>query len=399
MVIWLAESLVQRGHEVVLFTREFSEAAWGEIKSRPYKIHLLDFRKHRSTLKTNREAGVALQKALFAYKFDIINPHNYPASLWVYYARQQQGEFPPVLMYMEEPPRNFYEKVTDQHFRRLPGLRNLWGRYRPKKLFRHFRQLFFGYRKLDKAAVLTCNKVLANSKYTASMASKIYNRDVIPCPLGIPTERFHKLQLANLPVGNTQRQSPFILTVARIELAKNFDTIVKAAKILKKKSILPRGFKYKIAGKGPYLDYFRKKCRRMGIDDIVEFLGFIPDEDLSTFYLNSLFFVYIALDDPFGLVPLEAALFRKPSIVSDHGGHLENVIEGMTGLHADALNPADVAEKIQCLLNQPEKVAKMGANAYSWVKENKTWTIFMDKFEGHLNQTVANFDANDAKNR
>ncbi len=64
VVVWLAESLVQRGHQVVLFTKEFSEAAWGKAEERPYRVHLLDFKKSRSTLKTNREAGAdrAMQK-------------------------------------------------------------------------------------------------------------------------------------------------------------------------------------------------------------------------------------------------------------------------------------------------------------------------------------------------
>ena len=82
VVIWLAESLVERGHSVVVFTREYSEDAWGRRADKTFAIHLLAFTQYRSTLKTNRMAGEELKAALSQYDFDIINPHNYPANLW-----------------------------------------------------------------------------------------------------------------------------------------------------------------------------------------------------------------------------------------------------------------------------------------------------------------------------
>ena len=31
VIIWLAEGLVERGHSIVIFTREYSEAIWGRM--------------------------------------------------------------------------------------------------------------------------------------------------------------------------------------------------------------------------------------------------------------------------------------------------------------------------------------------------------------------------------
>ena len=167
VVIWLAESLVNGGHSVVVFTREFSEDVWGKGSHTPYGVHLLDFNKYRSTLKTNREAGLALAKALASYEFDVVNPHNYPASLWVYYAKMQGHEFPKVLLYLHNLTRNFYAKKIDVHLQKLSGFRNIWNRYRPKILFRYLRQYLLGYKRLDAAAVRSSDSVLANSMYAA----------------------------------------------------------------------------------------------------------------------------------------------------------------------------------------------------------------------------------------
>jgi glycosyltransferase involved in cell wall biosynthesis len=385
VVIWLAESLVQRGHMVTVFTRDFSEDVWGKINDRPYSVRLLDFKKYRSTLKTNRNAGMSLAKALAPYEFDIVNPHNYPASLWVHYAKAQGHEFPKVLLYLHNLTRNFYAKKIDIHLRELPGFRNTWNRYRPKILFRYLRQYLLGYKLLDKAAVQSCDSVLANSMYTANLAESIYGREVQFCPLGIPVERFKNQINDALQRQNETGDLFTVLTVVRIETQKNLDTILKAVKILKKKNNLTKRFFYKIVGGGPHLSYFKQKSEKMGLNDVVHFLGPIPHNDIWKLYGESDIIVHVPLDEPFGLIPVEAAMMRKPSIVSDHGGPSEIVIDGLTGLHVQALSPEDLAEKIHNLMEQSYRLKAMGDAAYSRISEHYVWDVFITKFELALN--------------
>jgi len=380
VIIWLAESL-SRKHKVTLFTKEFSEATWGNIKERPYGVHLLDFTKYRSTLKTNREAGATLAAALSSYQFDVVNHHNYPASLWVYYAKQQTEDFPKTVLFLHNLTYNFYESVINVHLKKLPGIRNAWNRYRPKKLFRLLRQMLFGYRKLDQAAVRVCDIVLANSSYTAELASRIYHRDVQPCTLGVSVERFKQQDALVTPVMSS---TITLLTVARIELQKNLDTILAALKILKDHNRIPNGFLFKIAGNGPYLAYYKKKTHRMGLDGFVRLLGHVPPAEIGKLYAEASFLVHVPLDEPFGLVPLEAALFKRSSIVSDHAGPAITVQNGITGLHVDALDPQKIADAIAELLNDPKKTTRMGEAAFSWVSENMTWDIFADTLEKYL---------------
>jgi glycosyltransferase involved in cell wall biosynthesis len=384
VVIWLAESLVQRGHTVVVFTKEFSEDLWGKFIDRPYSVHLLDFKKYRSTLTTNREAGLALSKALASYEFDVVNPHNYPASLWVYYAKTQSYEFPKVLLYMHNLTRNFYAKKIDIHLRKLSGFRNIWNRYRPKTMFRYLRQSLLGYKRLDKAAVESCDSVLANSMYAANLAKNIYGREVQFCPLGVPIKLFKNQIADTYQKRNKTSQLFIVLTVARIETQKNIDTILKAVRVLKKQNKLTKDFVYKIAGDGPQLAYFKRKSKKMGLNDTVHFLGPIPHNDVWKLYAESDIIVHVPLDEPFGLVPVEAALFRKPSIVSDHGGPSEIVVDGLTGLHVRALSPEDLADKIQNLMEQPHRLETMGEAAHIRMAEHYEWDVFVKKFELEL---------------
>jgi glycosyltransferase involved in cell wall biosynthesis len=388
VVIRLAESLAQRGHVVFLFTKEYSEEVWGSRQGKRYTVHLLDFAKHRSTLKTNRAAGQALQRAIHETKdeFDIINPHSYPASLWVYYARQQKETFPPVLLYLHSLTRNFYEKIIDVHTRRLKGFRNLWNRYRPKKLLRSLRQILFNYRGLDKAAVLSCDRVLANSRYAAELASKIYGINVIPCPLGVSVA--NNTQQSNVAYADAKRESYTALTVARLEAQKNIESILKALKQLKDRRALPSEFSYVIAGSGPQLDRLKRRKHQLGLDDIVTFLGMVSHEEVWKLYANASFIVHLPLDEPLGLVPMEAALMRKPSIVSDHGGPAEIVVHGETGCHVDALDVEEIALKIEYLIKHPDVIRTMGTAAYERAAGSMMWDNFINDFEKYALQTA-----------
>jgi len=392
VVVWLAGSLAEKGHAVTVFTLEFSEAVWGGDAERPYTVHVLDGKRKwpHSTWKANRDAGSALAEALASRSFDVVNAHNHPASLWVHYAKAAGAKFPTSVLFLHNLPGYLYEEVAAPHLYRLPGLRNAWYRFRPKRLFRKLRQNLLGYRELDNTAVRSFDRVIANSRYTAALARKIYFREVEPCVLGVQPVRLPETAESGESETPIAREDlPVVLTVARIERQKNFDTLLAAIRILKAERSAPGGgFRFVVAGGGPLLEQYRDRSRRLRIDDVVTFLGSVPHEQLWDLYGKASFLVHIPLDEPFGLVPLEAALCGKASVVSDHGGPAEVVVDGVTGSHVDALDPAAVAEKIGQLLDRPDLARQMGEAARSWVVERYSWEGFVDVFEAGLKKAI-----------
>lgn len=393
VVVWLAKSLAERGHAVSILALDFSEEVWGKPGEQPYSVHTLGVKRKRSssTWKANREAGKALADALSRRAFDVVNAHNYPASLWVHYAKRKSVKFPGTVLFLHNLPGYFYEDIVSPHVRKLPGIRNAWNRIRPKKLFRKFRQHLFGYMKLDKASVRSFDGVIANSDYLAALARKIYSRDVEPCVLGVRVEDvLPGAASAGMESAPAPEDPPVVLTVARIELQKNFDTLVEAIRILKANRDASGGrFRYLIAGGGPHLEHFKAKSGRLGIGDVVTFAGSVPHHRIRELLEKASFLVHIPLDEPFGLVPVEAAFCGKTSIVSDHGGPAEVVIDGVTGIHVNALDPASVAEKIGHLLDHPEVARQMGGKARSRAMDHYSWDRFVDVFERHLRQPCA----------
>jgi glycosyltransferase involved in cell wall biosynthesis len=243
---------------------------------------------------------------------------------------------------------------------------------------------------MDRASVRSFDKVLANSRYTAALARKIYSRDVEPCVLGVrPLPPPGTAGSAGSEADAAQENLPVVLAVARIERQKNFDTLLAAIRILKAgRSAGGKGFRFVVAGGGPLLEQYRARSRRLRIDDVVTFLGSVPHEKLRDLYGNASFLVHIPLDEPFGLVPLEAALCGKASVVSDHGGPAEVVVDGVTGSHVDATDPAAVAGKIGHLLEDPEAAARMGESARARAKECYPWEGFVDAFEAALKREI-----------
>jgi D-inositol-3-phosphate glycosyltransferase len=128
------------------------------------------------------------------------------------------------------------------------------------------------------------------------------------------------------------------------------------------------------------------KCKAVGITDVVRFVGAVSHDTVWTLYAEAAFMVHIPLDEPFGLVPLEAALMKKTCIVSDHGGPAYTVDNGVTGFHVDALDPENVAQKMEYLLTNSDRALAMGAAAYKKVIENMSWDVFVDNYENHLKQ-------------
>src|SRR5690606_36201576 len=63
----------------------------------------------------------------------------------------------------------------------------------------------------------------------------------------------------------------------------------------------------------------------------VEFLGFVPDEDLPELFAHCKAFIFPGLED-FGITPVQAQAAGRPVIAFAGGGALDTVIDGETGI-------------------------------------------------------------------
>ena len=92
-------------------------------------------------------------------------------------------------------------------------------------------------------------------------------------------------------------------------------------------------------------------------------------DNLAGDYGACKFLLHPAIYEPFGLTPIEAALFSKPSIVTNHGGPCETVLNGETGFVTDPMERKNISKLMHLLLFDEQLRLDMGRKAREFVQE------------------------------
>ncbi len=159
---------------------------------------------------------------------------------------------------------------------------------------------------------------------------------------------------------------PLIIHVGRITREKNVLILLKAAKILAEEG---EKFRLMVAGRGPALDELKVYSRENGLEDVVLFAGFVPDQELPKYYASSDFFVTASPVETQGIVILEAMASGLPVIGADAGA-IPELVKRENGFLFNAENPKMLAEKIRILLRDSHLRKKMGRNSISMVMKH-----------------------------
>jgi glycosyltransferase involved in cell wall biosynthesis len=120
-----------------------------------------------------------------------------------------------------------------------------------------------------------------------------------------------------------------------------------------------------IVGSGPEEAELRALVQSSGVRG-VRFVGFVDQDGLPACYAAADVFVFPTLDDPFGIVLLEAAASGLALIASEHAGAtLDLIQDGESGFVFDPHNEHALAEIIAKLADSPKLVRDLGLAAYN----------------------------------
>lgn len=111
----------------------------------------------------------------------------------------------------------------------------------------------------------------------------------------------------------------------------------------------------------------------LGVEQQVEFLGFISDEMRDCLYAVVDAAVFPSLYEPFGIVALEAMANQCNVIASDTGGLADVVRHEETGLTVYPGDPLSLAWAVDRLFTDPEAAVKRRAAAYKQVVTDYRW--------------------------
>lgn len=160
----------------------------------------------------------------------------------------------------------------------------------------------------------------------------------------------------------TKRVKHSIGFLGRIVEEKGIDVLLKAFKIVKKEiptAVLRIAGDYKNVAGGSIYPKLKEYIETENIKD-VEFLGKLPEEELSKFYSSLDVFTLPSINslEAFGMVQLEAMFCGTPVVASDLPGVRTIVENTKMGLIAKSKDERDLAEKLIMVIKNREKYVR-----------------------------------------
>jgi glycosyltransferase involved in cell wall biosynthesis len=169
----------------------------------------------------------------------------------------------------------------------------------------------------DRAAVRRASALVTNSHFTAKRVLAVYGREAVPLRLGV-ADTFTPAQ-APPPAAH-------VLSVGSLIPSKGHDlalsAVARSAPRLPLIVVAPQAAPEEEAR-------LRALAGRLGVT--LELRIAITDETLRDLYRGALATLYLARQEPLGLVSLEAQACGCPVIVAAEGGLPETILEGDTG--------------------------------------------------------------------
>ncbi len=131
------------------------------------------------------------------------------------------------------------------------------------------------------------------------------------------------------------------------------------------------------AGENAYAESIHRLAVELGLNERVIFTGYRSDipEVLAALDI----FVFPSHAEAFGMSLVEAMSMEKPSVCSNCDGIVDIAIDGVTSFLVDRMDHNGLAEKIACLINNPQLRSEMGRAARKRVIENFSFNTFLKK--------------------
>ncbi|WP_433469635.1 glycosyltransferase [Spirillospora sp. CA-128828] len=165
-----------------------------------------------------------------------------------------------------------------------------------------------------------------------------------------------------------------LVVVSRLVEHKGVDTAIRALAHLPDAELA-------VAGGPPHGDLdgdpevrrLREVARDAGVEGRVEFLGRQGRDEVPPLLRSASLVVALPWYEPFGMVPLEAMACGVPVVATAVGGHLDTVVDGVTGTLVRPRDPEGAAAAVRALLDDPARRAAMGFAGSDRARERHSW--------------------------
>ncbi len=188
---------------------------------------------------------------------------------------------------------------------------------------------------------------------------------VIPC--GVDTDAFRPLLV-------TRGDRPVLLVIGRIVERKGVGNVIEAlAKLPGVELMIGGGPSPDLLDTDPDIARLRRLAEHHAVADRVRFLGSVGRADVPALMSRADLVVAVPWYEPFGIVPVEAMACGRPVVGSAVGGLLDTIVPGVTGELVRPRRPDLLAPVLRDLLADPGRRAAYGRAGRARAVDTYQW--------------------------
>jgi len=350
----LCEYLIRNGHEVKLITKFYDSAKCYPGVENFNVISFDKFFKETNLIgKINSYVGYLKMARAAITDSDVINIHDNGLAMAQLFIK------------FISPQKNVVWQINDLHGSFRIGV--------SKKLNdnTHFRL----QRALIKYAAKIAAKITVNVSKNAERVKEFYNKDAEVVYCGV--------DLRNLSISEPKKkniQKIKLLSTGIFFRYRNYETLLMVQSLL-----INKGYNVESTIIGTtslnkeYADEIKKLAENLKLN--CNITGDISEEELIQYYKDADFFLFLNIDQSWGLAVFEAVNLGLPTIVSKSVGATELLVDERTAIMVDPLNVNEIAEKVIHLIDNPDYRSMLTKNGFYSVLD-MTWDkMYSSKIE------------------
>ncbi len=196
----------------------------------------------------------------------------------------------------------------------------------------------------------------------------VMERNIFVIPPGIEQEKYR--------LGKKSTR-PLVLYVGRLKKYKGIEYLIMAMKEVIKEIADARLL---IVGKGNYADELMKLTKKMELENVVEFCGYVSEGMKVSLMQKAHVLVIPSIKEGWGIPVIEAAACGTPTIGTQTSGLRDTIIDGKTGFLVPYGKPKIITKKIVSVFKDDNLRDGLSKNAFEWAR-NFDWKNGLSRFE------------------
>jgi glycosyltransferase involved in cell wall biosynthesis len=186
------------------------------------------------------------------------------------------------------------------------------------------------------------------------------------------------------PDAAVKKEPDLLLYTGRLKKYKNVSIVLDAVKRLSENG---KQLRFAVVGTGDDENNLRARARQLGIEDRVDFLGFVDEATKINLYRRAGIFVNPSHKEGWGITNIEAGACGAAVVANDVPGLRDSVRHGETGLLYKENDCGDLVRCISAVLDDAPLRAKFEAQGRRWAL-GFSWDESAKKMEQWLTEDV-----------